>query len=325
VLPAFSYARPSTLEQAATLLADGRNRAHAGGTDLLGCLRDRVFDVQTVVSLRDLTELRGLEEAPAGGLRIGALVTVADLAADAQVTSRYAALAEAALSVASPQLREQGTVGGNLCQKPRCWYYRGDFDCLRKGGPVCYAAAGENEHHCIFGGEGCYIVHPSDVAPALIALDASVRIVGPSGARQVPLEEFFVPPAVDPTRETTLAPGELVRDVLVPAAAPGLRSSYRKVRARGAWDFALAGMATALVLEGGVVRRARVVFSGVAPVPWRARQVEATLAGRRLDARTIARAAEAAVSGAAPLEKNGYKVALLRGLVEERLEALVRV
>jgi xanthine dehydrogenase YagS FAD-binding subunit len=322
VLPEFSYARPSTLEQAATLLADGRNRAHAGGTDLLGCLRDRVFDARTVVSLRDLEELRGLDVAPDGSLRLGALVTVAELAADSRVKARHAALSDAAASVASPQLRAQGTLGGNLCQKPRCWYYRGDFDCLRKGGPVCYAAAGENEYHCIFGGDSCYIVHPSDLAPALVALDAAVRIVGPGGAREVPLEEFFVPPAVDPARETVLGRGELVRDVVVPAPSAGLRSSYRKVRARGAWDFALAGMATALVVEAGVVRRARVVFSGVAPVPWRAPQVEAALTGRRLDARVIARAAEAAVEGASPLEKNGYKVPLLRGLVEERLEAL---
>jgi xanthine dehydrogenase YagS FAD-binding subunit len=322
VLPDFAYARPSRIDEAVTLLGGPKSRAHAGGTDLLGCLRDRVFDAQTVVSLRDLQELRGLETTLDGALRVGALVTVAELARHDTVRSHYAALAEAAASVASPQLRAQGTIGGNLCQKPRCWYYRSDFDCLRKGGPVCYAAAGENEYHCIFGGESCYIVHPSDTAPALMALDASVRIAGPQGLREVPLEDFFVLPATDPTRETVLERGELVRDVIVPAPAAGLRSSYRKVRARGAWDFALAGMATALALEGDVVRRARVVFSGVAPIPWRARQVEAELVGHRLDRTAIARAADAAVAGAAPLEKNAYKVDLLRGLVEERLEAI---
>jgi xanthine dehydrogenase YagS FAD-binding subunit len=322
VLPDFAYARPSSLEEAVRLLGDTNNRAHAGGTDLLGCLRDRVLDARTVVSLRDLDELRGIEATLDGGLRLGALVTVAELAAHDAVNARHTALADAAGSVASPQLRAQGTIGGNLCQKPRCWYYRGEFHCLRKGGPVCYAAAGESEYHCIFGGESCYIVHPSDTAPALIALDAWVRISGPRGTRQVPLEEFFVVPAVDPTRETVLERGELVRDIVVPPAPSGLRSSYRKVRARGAWDFALVGMASALVFEGDVVRRARVVFSGVAPVPWRARDVENELIGRRLDRAAIAHAAEAAVARAEPLEKNAYKIDLLQGLVQERLEAL---
>ena len=322
MLPDFSYVRPGTLDEAVSLLADGRSRVHGGGTDLLGCLRDRVFAAERLVSLRDLAGLRGIQETADGGLRIGALTAVAEIAEHETVRSRYRALAEAAASVASPQLRQQGTLGGNLCQKPRCWYYRGDFHCLRKGGDTCYAAAGENQYHCIFGGGPCFIVHPSDTAPALIVLGAAVQVVGPRGTRRVPLEEFYVLPEADVERETTLGRGEIVTAIELPPAGPSLRSSYRKVRARGAWDFALVGMALALQLDGGVVRDARVAFSGVAPVPWRARDVESVLRGQRIDRAVVSRAMNAAVSKASPLPHNAYKVDLLRGLVEERLASI---
>jgi xanthine dehydrogenase YagS FAD-binding subunit len=324
MLPSFAYARPATLAEAVKALVDGQGRVHAGGTDLLGCLRDGVFTTPSVVSLSGVAGLRGIDGTAEGGLRIGALTTLTEVAESEAVRKLYRALAEAAASVASPQLRNQGTLGGNLCQKPRCWYYRGDFHCLRKGGEVCFAAAGENRYHCLFGGESCFIVHPSDTAPALVALGAVMRIVGPGGARSVPVEAFHVLPSVDYRRETVLEPGEIVSEVLLPPPAPGLRSTYRKVRARASWDFALVGVALALRLAGDVVREARVVLAGVAPVPWRAKAVEAALAGHRLNAATIGHAAAAAVKGAEPLAQNGYKVPLLRGLVEERLEAIAR-
>jgi xanthine dehydrogenase YagS FAD-binding subunit len=324
MLPSFAYARPKTLDEAVAALADGQGRVHAGGTDLLGCLRDGVFTAPTLVSLSGISGLRGIDPTPEGGLRIGALASITQVAESEVVRTRYRALAEAAASVASPQLRHQGTLGGNLCQKPRCWYYRGDFHCLRKGGETCFAATGENQYHCLFGGESCFIVHPSDTAPALVALGAALRVVGPGGTRSVPVEAFHVLPSVDYRRETVLEPGEIVAEVILPPSAPGLRSTYRKVRARASWDFALVGAAFALRLAGDVVREARVAFSGVAPVPWRAKAVEAALDGRRLDAGTIRNAVAAAVKGATPLAGNGYKVPLLRGLVEERLEALAR-
>jgi xanthine dehydrogenase YagS FAD-binding subunit len=322
MLPSFAYARPKTVTEALKQLQGEKGRPLAGGTDLLGCLRDRVLTAPALVSLKELSPLRGIEETADGGLRIGALVTVAELAADERVRSRYVALAEAAASVASPQLRNQGTVGGNLCQKPRCWYYRGDFHCLRKGGEFCYAAAGENASHCIFGGEPCYIVHPSDTAPAFGALGAQLRIVGPKGTRDVPLQGFHVLPKDDVHRETILEPGELLSEVRLPAPAAGLRSTYRKVRARASWDFALVGAALALRMEGGTVREARVFLSGVAPVPWRSEAAEKALTGQRLEATVIDRAAEAATEGAEPLEQNAYKVPLLRGLMQERLAVL---
>jgi xanthine dehydrogenase YagS FAD-binding subunit len=322
MLPSFSYVRPSTVAEAVKALSGGAALAHAGGTDLLGCLRDGVLATDAVVSLSALAELKGMAETAEGGLRLGALTPIADIAADAAVRARYTALAEAASLVASPQLRQQGTIGGNLCQKPRCWYYRGDFRCLRKGGDTCFAAGGENEQHAIAGGGPCYYVHPSDTAPALAALGASVRVAGPRGSRAVAVEDFFVLPSADVTRETVLDTDEIVTDILLPPSAAGLRSTYRKIRARAAWDFALAGAAIAVRMDGGVVKDARVFLSGVAPAPWRAREVETMLAGRRLDPATIARAAAAAMPKPELLEHNGYKVPMVRGLIEERLSAL---
>jgi xanthine dehydrogenase YagS FAD-binding subunit len=321
MLPSFAYVRPTRLDEALRHLADARARVHAGGTDLIGCLHDGVLEAGTVVSLSRIDALRGISES-AEGVSIGALVTLAEVASHPVIRERHAALAEAAAQVSSPQLRNQGTLGGNLCQKPRCWYYRGDFRCLRKGGDVCYAFAGENEYHAAAGGGPCYIVHPSDTAPALVALGAIAHVAGPKGSRTVPLERFFVLPSQDMTRETVLEKDEILTRVLLPNAGSGLRSTYRKVRARAAFDFALVGAALALQFQGQQMTRARVVLSGVAPVPWPAPAVEKALQGQRLDATTIARAAEAAGEGLEPLEKNAYKVPLVRGLVRERLERL---
>ncbi len=323
MIPSFAFVRPHTLEEAVTRLAAGGARLHGGGTDLLGCLRDGVFTTDTVVSLSALDDLSGISATRDGGLRIGALTPIADVAADPRVADRYPhVLAEAAASVASPQLRNQGTIAGNLCQKPRCWYYRGDFHCLRKGGDMCYAFAGENQYHCIFGGDMCYIVHPSDTAPALAALGAVCRITGPSGSRSVAVEKLHVPPSEDPTRETVLADDEILTEVVLPPAPAGLRSSYRKVRTRASWDFAVVGVALALAFDGDQVREARAFLSGAAPVPWRARPLEEAVVGKTLSAATIAAAAKAAVAGAEPLSKNAYKVPLLEGLVTEQLERL---
>ncbi len=321
MLRTFGYVRPGSVGEALKQLEERGARAHAGGTDLLGCLRDGVFEAQKVVSLSRIDELRGLTVAPDGELRIGALTTIAELAAHPVVKEKFTALAEAASVVASPQLRNQGTLGGNLCQRPRCWYFRGDYDCTRKGGDTCYAISGENQYHAIFGGGACWIVHPSDTAPALTALDARVRIVGPKGARIVPVEKFFVLPDDDVTKETVLEPGEIVLGLLVPAPAAGTKSAYRKVRARGSWDFATAGLAWAISMTGGKVTDARLVLSGVAPVPWRLHAVEKLLLRQRLDAKLVSRAAAAAVVGAKPLEQNEYKVQLVRGLIEEALGA----
>ena len=322
MFPPFAYERPARLEDAVDTLAAGDARVHAGGTDLLGCLRDGVFATATVVSLAGVKGLRGIRETSRGGLAIGAMTTITEVAESAVIGERYPALAQAAAEVASPQLRNQGTLGGNLCQKPRCWYYRGDFPCLRKGGSTCYAVAGENQYHAIMGGGGCFIVHPSDTAPALVALDAEVVIEGPGGARRLPVAELHMPPAEDPTRETRLAAGEVITEVRIPAPAEGLRSSFRKVRTRRSWDFAIAGCALALVMEEGTVRDCRVVLAAAAPVPWRSRDAEKALRGRRLDDDRIRAAAEAAMAAAGPMSGNAYKVPLFKGVLMEELERL---
>jgi xanthine dehydrogenase YagS FAD-binding subunit len=321
MLPNFHYVQAKSVADAVRQLAGPGARLHAGGTDLLGCLRDEVFKAETLVSISRLKELRGITAPPAGGLRIGALTTNAEVAADKTVTEKYRGLAQAAAAVASPQLRHQGTIGGNICQRPRCWYFRGDFPCLRKGGDRCYAVQGESEYHCLFGGENCYIVHPSDTAPALVALGARVRVAGPGGSRLVPIASFFVGPAQNVTRENVLQKNEVVTEILLPPVEPGLVSSYRKVRARGAWDFALAGVALALVMKDKTVQRASIVLSGAAPIPWRAAAAEKAIAGKALTPEVVAAAAEAAVAGAEPLGKNAYKVPLFKGVVTEALMA----
>ena len=322
MLPGFGYARPRNLREAVHLLSAPGARVQAGGTDLLGCLRDGVLGVDTVVSLSGVPDLRGIRRALDGGLVVGAMTTLSEVAAHTDVVKGYPTLAQGAAAAASPQLRNQGTIGGNICQRPRCWYFRGDFHCARKGGEKCFAAEGENQFHCIFGGDVCFIVHPSDTAPALVALEAVVRITGPNGSRSVPAEKFFILPETDYTRENVLTAGEIVTEIVLPPQPAGTRGTYRKVRARGSWDFALAGAAVVATITAGKVERARIVLSGVAPTPWRVPDAERAIVGRRLNKRTVRDAAAAALKGAQPLSDNGYKVELLRGTVEEALLAL---
>lgn len=322
MLPSFSYVRANSLDEAVTALSREGARLHAGGTDLLGCLRDGVIAASTVVSISRIKELQGIQQMAEGGLRIGALVTIDAVSRHPIVRSGYRALAMAAAAVASPQLRHQGTLGGNLCQKPRCAYYRGDFPCLRKGGDLCFAVDGENAHHCILDGDNCYMVHPSDTAPALVALGASVVIAGPKGERTVPVEAFHVAPSEDYLKETVLDTGEILTAVVLPPSPDGLQSAYRKVRARGVWDFALAGAAVAVLLKKGRVAHCRIVLSGAAPVPFRATAAEAALAGKVPDKDTIAEAARAALKNAAPMSGNSYKIPMFRGIIEQELAVM---
>ncbi len=324
MLSNFSYVRPQSLKEAIKHLSGPDAGLHAGGTDLLGCLHDHIFDLKKVVSISGLKELKGLANTPDGGLRIGALTTITEVGEHPIVIERYTALAQAARDVASPQLRNQGTVGGNLCQKPRCWYYRGDFHCLRKGGKTCFAASGENQYHCILGGGPCFIVHPSDTAPALVAFGASVRITGPKGSRTVPIEKFYVLPAMDVRRETVLQAGEIVTEIVLPPVS-GIRSTYRKVRGRASWDFALAGIALAVRIDKDRVSSARAVFSGAAPIPWQSREIESAIIGKKLEPSVIAKAAADSMKNAKPLAENGYKIQLFRGMIEEQLASIGNV
>jgi xanthine dehydrogenase YagS FAD-binding subunit len=325
MLPSFSYVRVNSLEDAIYHLSAKDAYAHAGGVDLLGCLRDGVFTAAKLVSLSKLDDLQGISDSRDGGLRIGALTTVNEVAKNQAVNERYSGLALAASQVGTPQLRNQGTIGGNICQRPRCWYYRGDFHCLRKGGELCYAFGGENQFHGIFGSDKkCCMVHPSDIAAALVAFDAQVKVAGPEGNRVVPLEKFHVSPGENVERETVLQQGEIVTDIVLPPPASGMRSSYRKVSIRKSWDFAIAGVALALVMKGNKVERGRVVLSGAAPIPWRSSEVEAVITDKALDAKTIALAVDAVARNAEPLSKNEYKIPLFKAIMGEELTAIVK-
>ncbi|KJS00365.1 MAG: molybdopterin dehydrogenase [Desulfobulbaceae bacterium BRH_c16a] len=320
MLPKFSYVRPNTLENSISQLQAEGAALHAGGTDLLGCLREKIIHSEILVSISGLNELSGIRETAGGELRIGALTTITEIGESQLIKEKYPGLALAAAEVASPQLRNQGTIGGNLCQKPRCWYYRGEFDCLRKGGDKCFALNGENQFHAIFGHDFiCAITHPSDTAPILVALDAEVLVTGPQGERTIVVADLHVLPADNVQAETVLDRGEIITHIRIPPPPRGLYTSYRKIRARQSWDFALAGAALALTMEGGRVSRAAVVLSGAAPIPWRSREAEQALTGKPLSGETIAAAAQAAVADAKPLRANDYKIAMFRGMLEEEL------
>ena len=319
----FAYKKAGSLAEALRALGTQGAKLHAGGTDLLGCLRDGVFDIETVVSISNLKELKGISARSDGGMRIGALTTLAGVAANTTVAEKYAVLAQAAAEVASPQLREQGTIGGNLCQRPRCWYFRSDIRCLKKGGKFCYAVAGENQYHAIFGGGPCYFVHPSDTAVALTALEAQLLIAGQSGSRAEKIESFFINKRESIDKENILGSGELISEIHIPPLTGNVKSSYRKVRARSAWDFALTSVALVLQVENSAVNSARIVLGGVAPYPWRAEAAEQVLVGKKLDGPLAAAAGNAAASGASPLSGNAYKVDIVKGAVEESIAAFV--
>jgi xanthine dehydrogenase YagS FAD-binding subunit len=322
MLSKFSYKRAATIKEAMEAAAKPGAQLLAGGTDLVGSLRSGTVKADSLVSLRDIKELKGISATPAGGLRIGALTTLAEIADHTDVRAKYPALAQAAAAAASPQLRNQGTLGGNLCQRPRCWYFRGDFNCRRKGGETCFAEAGESQFHAIFGPGGCYFVHPSDTAPALVAFNAKLTIVGRKGRRTIPVASFFVDPKVALTKENVLAPGEIVTEALLDPPKPGARSVYRKIRERGAFDFAVVSAAIVLTMSGNSVATARIVLGGVAPTPHIAVEAEKALAGKALEPAAVAEVAAAAVKGADPFEKNRYKVPLVQGMLEDTLLGL---
>ena len=272
-MPPFSYTEPQSLEEALALLSQPGSVPMGGGTDLLPQVKDGVVEAELLVGLAAIPGMNAITEA-AEGLTIGAAATIADVAAHPVVRRRYAALAEAAGGLATPQIRNEGTIGGNLSQRPRCWYYRSPLiPCLKKGGDRCYALAGNTRLLCVTGGDRCYIVHPSDTAVALSVLDARLEITGPNGSRELPIGEFFAGPGRNLLRENVLEPGELLTRITLPADAPE-RSVYMKVRERESGDFALVSVAAALTLEGdgpgAVIGKCRIAIGGVAPVPYRA-------------------------------------------------------
>jgi xanthine dehydrogenase YagS FAD-binding subunit len=313
---------PKSLTEAArTLAQDPKSIAVGGGSDLLGMIKDHIAAPDTLINLK---AIGGLDTIARRGnaLHIGGLTTLDTIGDSADIRQRYTVLAEAAGQVATPQIRNVGTLAGNIAQRPWCWYYRNNFACFKNGGNQCFSISGENDFHAIFGGGPSFIVHPSDTAPALVALNARLRIVGPQREREVAAADFFTLPKLNPAKENILAAGEVIAEIILPALANGTRSSYHKVLDRDAWTHAVVSVAAVLEMNGPLCRSARIVLGGVAPIPWRVPAVEAMLAGQRLTPELLARAGDKAIEGAQPLAKNAYKIPLLRASVKNTLQAL---
>jgi len=315
----FSYRRATSFEHAAELLADSAALPLGGGTDLLVCIDEGIATPSTLVDLRSVADADLVAWSADGGVRIAAATRVQTLACDSRVRERFQAVAAACGLVGTPALRNMGTIGGNLCQRPRCWYFRRAIPCLKNGGDGCPARDGENQYHAILDGGPCFIVHPSDPAVALTALAAHVEITSARGQRTVPIDEFYVLPRERMDHETVLRSGEFVAAVLLDAAAAGGRQVYRKLMQRGAWDFALVSVAAIQRADSSV----RIALGGVAPRPWRVPEsIEEDVASGGLDEDSIAALAERALYDAQPLSKNGYKVTLAASLLRDAMREL---
>ena len=325
-MKAFTNSNPKSVAQALTFIRDARAAGHTvaiagGGSDMLGMMKERLVTPDTLVRLKGISGLDRVQ-AQNGGVRIGGQMTLDALMREESIRAKYRVLAEAAQDVATPQIRNVATLAGNVCQRPWCWYFRNGFKCFKAGGNTCYSANGENEFHAIFGGGPSYIVHPSDTAAALVALDATFAIAGASGPRTVKASEFFTLPTANAARENVLADGEILESVWLPPATATVKSTYHKIMDREAWTHAVVSAAVVLDMNGDVCRSARIVLGGVAPIPWRLPEVEQMFAGQRITPELAAKAGEAAVNGARPLAKNGYKVPLTRNLVARTIQDL---
>jgi len=329
-MKSFTLINPTTLDGALEALVQamdrrGRSKAAllAGGQDLLTELKEHLAEPEKVVNLKGVPGLAAIQ-VDGALLRIGALASIEAIESHAIIRERAPALAEAAATIASPQIRSVGTIGGNLCQRPRCWYYRlEEAKCIKKGGAECFSYSGRNKYNAIFGGGPSYIVHPSDLATVLTTLDAQVVILSPKGTQTLPIERFFTLPSEGSIlKETVLKPDEIVAEVQVPLDALARHSAWSKFKERASYDWALSSVCVGLEKKGSVVQRARVTLGGVAPIPWRVPAVEALLVGKSLDEATIAAACEEALRGAEPLSENGYKIPLTKGLLTRALRSL---
>jgi len=320
----FEYIQPKDIKNAASISEKEGDAAilFAGGTDVLGLIKNYIIAPSKVINLKSLPGLSEINYIEGTGLKIGALTTVGEIADHALIKDKFTVLSEAAKSVASPQLRNVGTIAGNICQRPRCWYFREDFDCIRKGGDLCYAIGAENKYHCIVGGGPCYIVHPSDIAVALVALKAKITISNGKNSKQVPANEFFVLPVQDEHHENILKPGEIITEIFIPDLHANTRSMYIKFTERSIWDFAIVSVAAVISKSSNKLNSAEIVFGGVAPKPWIDENLTRMLSGMDLSDKSIEAAAAKALSDAEPMDKNEYKIPLARNLVKKILKSL---
>jgi xanthine dehydrogenase YagS FAD-binding subunit len=313
-------------KHAATLSQQARRNGQqpaftGGGSDLLGLVKERTVSPDILVNLKSIPGQDQIK-AEAGGVTIGGLITLDTLSNHPDILRDYKVLAEAAGSVATPQIRNFGTLAGNVCQRPWCWYFRNGFPCYKAGGKQCFSINGENQFHAILGGGPSFIVHPSDTAPALVALEATFHVVGPKGERTIAAKDFFVLPKQNAAQENALKEDEVLASVHLPAPKPGTRSAYHKVLDREAWTHAVVSAAVVLEMDKQVCRRARIVLGGVAPIPWHVPDAERLLVGQTITDALAQRAAEAALAGANPLAKNAYKVPLTKSIVKRTLLGL---
>lgn len=322
VMPAFELFQPASIDEALSLLDEHGSDAWAmaGGLDTFDWLKDRTKRTNVVVDLSQVAELAGIRELD-GGIEIGATTTLTEVVRHPVVRERFGLLMEAAELVASPQIRNQGTIGGNVSQDTRCWYYRSGWSCYRAGGNICYAdtPTAVNREHAILDADRCVAVNPSDTAPALIALDAKMVIRRVGGERIVDAEDYFVGPGTDITRMNVLRPNELLVAVRIPSTWAGAQFYFEKVRDRQVWDFPLVNVASAIVGSGTTIERMRLVINGVAATPTRLTAVENAVAGKPRNEETATMAGEMAIAGAQPLRHNGYKVPLMRNLVKRAI------
>jgi xanthine dehydrogenase YagS FAD-binding subunit len=317
----FEYTSPKQKQQAVGLLGQQWNDAEvlAGGSDLLGLMKDDIVYPKRLVNVKDLDELRGISHT-ARGLRIGSLMTLTEISEHPQVKQHYPMLAHAAGDAASPQIRNVATIGGNMCQRPRCWWFRNGFGLLAMRDGKSLVVDGDNRHHAILGNDGpAYFVSPSTVAPALIAYNASIRLFGPNGPREVPLEKFFVVPKTEGEREHDLRPNEIVTDILVPTPPAGAKTGDYEVRQKEAFDWPYATASVILTMNGGSVRTARVVMSHVAPIPWVSNEAAQALTGKSISEQTADEAGAAAVANARSLGRNKHKIKLARVAVKRAI------
>jgi xanthine dehydrogenase YagS FAD-binding subunit len=320
-------ARSITEAVAAAREAAAAGRAFAfsgGGTDLLQQIKDGTNKADVIINLRTVRDARAVSVSTTETL-IGGLITLSDLAGHAALSDQWAVLREAAASVGTPQIRNVATLAGNVTQRPWCWYYRNGFNCFKAGGTQCFSENGENQQHAIFGGGPSFIVHPSDLAPALVALNATFEVTGPGGTRRISAADFFVLPSQNPARENALVATELLIGVRIPTPAAGVVSTYLKVTDREAWTHAEVSAAVVLHVDGERIRTARVVLGGVAPIPWRLIEVEHLLCGTSLSAAVAGQAGALAIANAQPLTKNGHKVPMTSAVVERALMRLAPV
>jgi xanthine dehydrogenase YagS FAD-binding subunit len=322
VMPAFELFQPASIGDVVNLLDRYGSDAWvmAGGMDSFDWLKDRLKRPGFVIDLSQVESLRGIRPLD-GGVEIGAGTTLTEVVRDQTVRERFGLLAEAAELVASPQIRHQGTIGGNVTQDTRCWYYRAGWSCYRAGGNICYAdtPTAMDREHAILGADRCVAVNPSDTAPALIALDAQMVIQSARGERVVNAEDYFIGPDVDITRMTVLAPGELLTAIRIPSTWAGARFYFEKVRDRNVWDFPLLNVASAMAVAGASIERIRIVINAAAARPLRLHAVEAAVVGKPRNEETAELAGQLAIQGAQPLRQNGYKIPLMRNLVKRAI------